>query len=52
MEERFYLIYEYENKVEVQVFDELLSLNCYVDFMEIKHYKIIKGVLEYETEKN
>lgn len=52
MEERFYLIYEYEGHVEVQVFDDLLALNSYVDFMQIKRYKVIRGFMEYETEEN
>ena len=52
MEERFYLIYEYEGHVEVQVFDDLLSLDSYVDFMQIKNFKVIRGFMEYETEKN
>lgn len=52
MEERFYLIYEYEGHVEVQVFDDLLALDSYVDFMQLKTYKVIRGFMEYETEKD
>ena len=52
MKERFYLIYEYEGHVEVQVFDDLLALDSYVDFMQIKRFKVIKGIMEYETKEN
>ena len=49
---RFYLIYEYENKVEVQEFDDIISLESYISFMEITNYRIIQGEMIYETKED
>lgn len=50
-DENYYLIYEYEEKVEVQEFDDILSLESYINFMQLEHYNIIKGVMIHEGSK-
>ena len=50
-DENYYLIYEYVGKVEVQEFDDILSLESYINFMQIENYNIIKGVMIHEGSK-
>lgn len=50
-DENYYLIYEYEDKVEVQEFDDMLSVESYINFMQLEHYNIIKGMMIYEGSK-
>lgn len=50
-DDNYYLIYEYEERVEVQEFDDILSLESYVNFMQIENYRIIKGMMIYEGQK-
>lgn len=50
-DENYYLIYEYVGKVEVQEFDDILSLESYINFMQLENYNIIKGVMIHEGSK-
>lgn len=48
----YYLIYEYEGHVEVQEFDDILSLESYISFMQLENYRIIEGMMIYETKED
>lgn len=50
-DDNYYLIYEYEERVEVQEFDDILRLESYISFMQLTNYRIIKGVMIYEGQK-
>lgn len=44
---KFYLI----DKDDINEFDDLYSVLSYIDFMELKDYKLIKGVMIDDGEK-
>lgn len=47
---RFYLYFRYDKENELQEFDDLLSCESYIEFMELEEYVIIEGEI-YEERK-
>lgn len=48
----YFIVFEYDDLLEIHEFDDILSLRSYIDFMGIKDYTIIKGRVIDETKEN